>query len=88
MIVFGPAVSTRWDEPAFLLLTERESLSPRAASGVSRKGGRSHRLAGTVFPVSILIMATIGAAASPVLPVPGFKIPRFPRGKTVAQFSE
>jgi uncharacterized membrane protein len=37
---------------------------------LSRKGGRLHRIAGTVFFVSMLIMATIGAAASPFLPVP------------------
>ena len=36
---------------------------------LSRKGGRMHRLAGTVFLVSMLTMATIGAAASPFLPV-------------------
>jgi len=37
---------------------------------LSRKGGRLHRRAGTVFFVSMLIMATIGAATSPFLPVP------------------
>src|SRR5471032_1354733 len=37
---------------------------------VSRKGGRLHRVAGTVFFVSMLIMATIGAVTSPFLPVP------------------
>jgi len=37
---------------------------------LSRKGERLHRVAGTVFFVSILIMATIGASASPFLPVP------------------
>ena len=37
---------------------------------LSRKGGHLHRVAGTVFFVSILIMATIGAGASPFLPVP------------------
>jgi hypothetical protein len=36
----------------------------------SRKGGRWHRAAGTVFLVSMLIMASIGAATSPFLPVP------------------
>jgi hypothetical protein len=36
----------------------------------ARKGGRLHRVAGTTFFVSMLIMATIGAAASPFLPVP------------------
>jgi uncharacterized membrane protein len=41
-----------------------------AVALLSRKGGRSHRIAGTVFLVSMLIMATIGAAASPFLPVP------------------
>jgi len=34
------------------------------------KGGRWHRLAGTTFFVSMLIMAIIGAAASPFLPKP------------------
>src|SRR5476651_2319290 len=37
---------------------------------LARKGGRLHRVAGTVFFVSMLIMASIGAAASPFLPVP------------------
>ncbi len=37
---------------------------------LSRKGGRVHRVAGTVFFVSMLVMATIGAGASPFLPVP------------------
>ena len=41
-----------------------------AVALLSRKGGRSHRIAGTVFLVSMLIMATIGAATSPFLPVP------------------
>jgi uncharacterized membrane protein len=36
----------------------------------ARKGGRLHRVAGTTFFVSMLIMATIGATASPFLPVP------------------
>ena len=40
-----------------------------AVALLSRKGGRMHRLAGTVFLVSMLTMATIGAAASPFLPV-------------------
>jgi hypothetical protein len=35
-----------------------------------RKGGRWHRTVGNVFFVSMLIMATIGAAASPFLPQP------------------
>jgi len=37
---------------------------------LARKGGRLHRAAGTVFLVSMLTMATIGAATSPFLPVP------------------
>src|SRR4051794_10191407 len=41
-----------------------------AVALLSRKGGRSHRIAGTVFLVSMLIMATIGAVTSPFLPVP------------------
>ena len=41
-----------------------------AVALLSRKGGRSHRIAGTVFLVSMLIMASIGAATSPFLPVP------------------
>lgn len=36
----------------------------------ARKGGRLHRVSGTTFFVSMLIMATIGATASPFLPVP------------------
>jgi len=41
-----------------------------AVALLSPKGGRSHRVAGTLFLVSMLIMATIGAATSPFLPVP------------------
>ena len=41
-----------------------------AVALLSRKGGRWHRAAGTIFLVSMLTMATIGAAASPFLPVP------------------
>ncbi|HEY0300324.1 MAG TPA: hypothetical protein VGC36_03280, partial [Rhizomicrobium sp.] len=41
-----------------------------AAALLARKGGRWHRVAGTTFFASMLIMATIGAAASPFLPVP------------------
>ena len=41
-----------------------------AVALLSSKGGRSHRIAGTVFLVSMLIMASIGAATSPFLPVP------------------
>jgi hypothetical protein len=41
-----------------------------AVALLARKGGPSHRIAGTVFLVSMLIMATIGAATSPFLPVP------------------
>lgn len=37
---------------------------------LSRKGGRVHRVAGKAFFVSMLIMAVIGAAASPFLPKP------------------
>ena len=37
---------------------------------LARKGGRWHRVAGRVFFISMLIMATIGAGASPFLPVP------------------
>jgi uncharacterized membrane protein len=37
---------------------------------LSRKGGRAHRVAGTVFFVSMLVMATIGTIASPFLPKP------------------
>jgi hypothetical protein len=37
---------------------------------LTRKGGRGHRIAGTAFLVSMLIMAGIGAATSPFLPVP------------------
>lgn len=35
-----------------------------------RKGGRAHSLAGLVFVVSMTIMASIGAAVSPFLPIP------------------
>jgi uncharacterized membrane protein len=36
----------------------------------AKKGGRTHTLAGLTFCVSMAIMASIGAAASPFLPVP------------------
>ena len=41
-----------------------------AVALLSRKGGRLHRGAGTIFLASMLIMAAIGAATSPFLPVP------------------
>jgi uncharacterized membrane protein len=41
-----------------------------AVAIVARKGQHVHRLAGTVFFVSMLVMASVGAAASPFLPVP------------------
>jgi uncharacterized membrane protein len=41
-----------------------------AVALLSRKGGRLHRVAGTIFLVSMLTMATIGATTSPFLPVP------------------
>lgn len=37
---------------------------------VTRKGGQTHRVAGLVFCVSMTIMASIGAAVSPFLPIP------------------
>ena len=37
---------------------------------VTRKGGRLHIVAGLVFCVSMAIMASIGAAVSPFLPIP------------------
>ena len=37
---------------------------------LSRKGERLHRVSGTVFFVAMLVMASIGAAVSPFLPVP------------------
>lgn len=40
------------------------------AALMTRKGGRAHRIAGMVFVVSMTIMATIGAAVSPFLPIP------------------
>lgn len=41
-----------------------------AAALIARKGGRAHRIAGLVFCVSMTIMASIGAAVSPFLPIP------------------
>jgi hypothetical protein len=41
-----------------------------AAALVLRKGGRAHRIAGLVFVVSMTVMASIGAAVSPFLPIP------------------
>ena len=41
-----------------------------AIAGVAKKGSRLHRRSGTVFVVSMLIMATIGAAVSPFLKPP------------------
>jgi uncharacterized membrane protein len=34
----------------------------------AHKGGRAHRLAGDVFVASMMVMAAIGAAVSPLLP--------------------
>lgn len=41
-----------------------------AAALLTRKGQRAHRVAGSTFLVSMVIMASIGAATSPFLPVP------------------
>jgi hypothetical protein len=41
-----------------------------AAAVLMRKGGRAHSIAGLVFVVSMTIMASIGAAVSPFLPIP------------------
>jgi hypothetical protein len=41
-----------------------------AAALIARKGGRAHRIAGLVFCVSMTVMASIGAAVSPFLPIP------------------
>ena len=41
-----------------------------AVALIVRKGGRAHRIAGTVFVVSMSVMASIGAAVSPFLPIP------------------
>jgi hypothetical protein len=41
-----------------------------AAAVLARKGGRTHQLAGLTFVVSMTIMASIGAAVSPFLPIP------------------
>ena len=43
-----------------------------AAALIARKGERLHRIAGTAFFVSMLIMAAIGASVSPFLPA-GFQ---------------
>lgn len=41
-----------------------------AVALVAKKGGRTHVIAGLTFCVAMAVMATIGAAASPFLPVP------------------
>ena len=41
-----------------------------AISGLAKKGSRLHRRSGTVFTVSMLVMAAIGAAVSPFLKPP------------------
>lgn len=41
-----------------------------AAALVTRKGSKAHRAVGAVFCVSMIVMAAIGAAVSPYLPVP------------------
>jgi uncharacterized membrane protein len=41
-----------------------------AVALLAKKGGRSHRAAGLTFCASMAVMASIGAAASPFLPVP------------------
>ena len=46
------------------------ALASGAIALVARKGGRTHTVAGLAFCVSMAIMTSIGAAASPFLPVP------------------
>lgn len=46
------------------------ALASGAIALFARKGGRVHTAAGLTFCVSMAIMATIGAAVSPFLPVP------------------
>lgn len=76
MILHVPAGSSWWRFAAANLILFLHiaggtvGIISGAIALLSRKGGRSHRIAGTVFLVSMLIMATIGAAASPFLPVP------------------
>ena len=41
-----------------------------AAALVTRKGSKTHRGAGVAFGVSMIVMAAIGAAVSPYLPIP------------------
>lgn len=41
-----------------------------AAALIARKGGRAHSIAGLTFVISMTIMASIGAAVSPFLPIP------------------
>ena len=57
-----------------LLLTHIGAGASGIVSGyialLSRKGDRLHRIAGTVFFVSMLIMSAIGASVSPFLPKP------------------
>jgi hypothetical protein len=46
------------------------ALGSGAIALFAKKGGRTHVIAGLAFCVSMAIMASIGAAASPFLPVP------------------
>ena len=45
------------------------ALASGAVALFARKGGRTHTIAGLTFCVSMAIMASIGAAASPFLPI-------------------
>ena len=76
MILHVPAGSSWWRFAAANLILFLHiaggtvGIISGAVALLSRKGGRAHRIAGTIFLVSMLTMATIGAGASPFLPVP------------------
>jgi uncharacterized membrane protein len=76
MILHVPACSAWWLFAAakLILFLHIAGGSVGIISGMlalfARKGARLHRAAGATFFVSMLIMATIGATASPFLPVP------------------
>lgn len=76
MILEAPAGSPWWltfaaDALLFLHIAGGAvGLLSGAAALVARKGSRAHTAAGTIFVVAMTIMASIGAAVSPFLPIP------------------
>ena len=76
MILYVPpnAPAVIKDAAAVILVAHIGGGSLGVVSGftafLTRKGGVVHRLAGDIFVVSMLVMASIGAVVSPFLPTP------------------